>query len=386
LESRITRRQVIGGSARLGLALAVGLPLLQACGDDSASSDGKVTESIEDGLKPEAGPLKIFNFDSYVNPDLITSFEDKYGVKVEVTTFTTDDEAVTKIASGAVDVDLDLSAATTTLFKLIESGLIQPLNKTYLTNIGNVVASLRDPYYDKGGTYTVPYTVFSTGIGYRADRVEPDSVSWDTLWDPTFKGVTSLLDDAREGLAAAMLRKGLTDVNTADPAVINQAGDDLGELTNTMNIKVEIEGYHTVPEGSTTVAHTWSGDMLNAQYYLPDGTGPEVLAYWQPETAVIANDTMVVLTKAKSPVLAHLFIDHILDKDNAQTNFEFVGYQPAIEGLGAQELIDAGLVPESLRSCVLSNDQIANGLRYLPLSIEVETLWNDAWSSFRAGG
>jgi spermidine/putrescine transport system substrate-binding protein len=385
MESRITRRQVIGGSARLGLALAVGLPLLQACGDDSSSSSGKKTDSIKDGLKPEAGPLKIFNFDSYVNPDLIKSFEDKYGVKVELTTFTTDDEAVTKIASGAVDVDLDLSAATTTLFKLVDSGLIQPLNKTYLTNIGNVAASLRDPYYDKGATYTVPYTVFSTGIGFRADRVDAGSVSWDTLWDPTYKGVTSLLDDSREGLTAAMLRKKLVDINTGDPAVIKQAGADLGELTNLMNIKVEIEGYHTIPEGSTTVAHTWSGDMLNAQYYLPEGTDAEVLAYWQPETAVIANDTMCVLSKAKSPVLAHLFIDHLLDKDNAQTNFGFVGYQPAIEGIGAQELIDAGLVPENLRSCVLSNDQIAKGLRYLPLSIEVETLWNDAWSTFRAG-
>ena len=90
-----------------------------------------------------------------------------------------------------------------------------------------------------------------------------------------------------------------------------------------------------------------------------------MLAYWQPESAVVANDTMCVLTKAKSPVLAHLFIDHIIDKANAQTNFEYVGYQPAIEGLGAQELIDAGLVPESLRNCVLSNEQISNGLRYL---------------------
>ncbi len=381
-----TRRQVIGGSVRVGLALAAGLPLLQACGDDSASSSsGKNTEAIKDGLKPEAGPLRIFNYDSYVSPDIVASFEEKYGVKVDITTFTTDDEAITKLASGAVDVDLDHSASTTSLFKLVDTGLIQPLNKSYLTNIGNIAASLRDPYYDKGGTYTVPYTVFSTGIGFRADRVDAASISWDTLWNPEYKGVTSLLDDSREGLSAAMLRKELTDVNTEDPAVIKQAGDDLGELTNLMNIKVEIEGYHTVPEGSTTVAHTWSGDMLNAQYYLPEGTGPEVLAYWQPETAVIANDTLCVLSKAKNPVLAHLFIDHILDKTNAETNFGFVGYQPAIEGLGAQELIDAGLVPESLRSCVLSNEQITNGLRYLPLSIDVETLWNDAWAKFRAG-
>jgi spermidine/putrescine transport system substrate-binding protein len=386
LESRFTRRQMIGGSTRVGLALAVGLPLLQACGDDGASSSsGKNTKSIEDGLEPEAGPLRIVNYDSYVNPDIVASFESKYGVKVEITTITTDDEVITKLASGAIDVDLDHSASTESLFKLVDTGLIQPLNKSYLTNIGNVVASLRDPYYDEGGTYTVPYTVFSTGIGFRADRVDAASVSWDTMWNPEYKGVTSLLDSSREGLSAAMLRKGLDDLNTADKAVIDQAGNDLGELTNTMNIKVEIEGYHTVPEGSTTVAHTWSGDMINAQYYLPEGTGPEVLAYWQPPKAVIQNDTMCVMSKAKNPVLAHLFIDHLLDKANAQENFGFVGYQPAIEGLGAQELIDAGLVPETLRSCVLSNEQITAGLRYLPLTIEVEGLWNDAWAKFRAG-
>ncbi len=385
MDTRFTRRQVFGGSARIGLALACGVPLLQACGS-SGSGSKTVTTAIKDGLKPEDGPLRILNYDSYVSPDIVSAFEAQYGVKVEITTFTTDDEAITKLASGAVDVDLHHSAATSTLYKLVDSGLIQPLNKTYLTNIGNVSASLRDPYYDKGAVYTVPYTVFGTGIGFRADKVDAATVSWDTLWDPQYKGVTSILDDYREGLSMAMMRKGLTDVNTADPAVIKQAGDDLGELTNLMNIKVEIEGYHTIPEGATTVAHTWSGDMLTGVGYLPEGTGVEVLGYWQPAPAVVNNDTMCVLTKAKSPVLAHLYMNYLLDRTNAQNNFSFVGYQPAIEGLGAQELIDAGLVPENLRTCVLTNDQITKGYRFLQLSVDVDALWNDAWSKFRAGG
>ena len=52
----------------------------------------------------------------------------------------------------------------------------------------------------------------------------PATVSWDTLWNPEYKGVTSLLDDVREGLSAAMLRKGLTDLNTARSAVIGRPG------------------------------------------------------------------------------------------------------------------------------------------------------------------
>jgi spermidine/putrescine transport system substrate-binding protein len=109
------------------------------------------------------------------------------------------------------------------------------------------------------------------------------------------------------------------------------------------------------------------------------------LGYWQPNPAVVNNDTMCILSKAKNPVLAHLYINHLLDKTNAQTNFEFVGYQPAIEGLGAEELIAAELVPENLRSCVLTNDQINSGYRFLELSADAEALWDDAWSKFNAG-
>ena len=89
------------------------------------------------------------------------------------------------------------------------------------------------------------------------------------------------------------------------------------------------------------------------EYYLPEGTGVEVLAYWQPPTAVVQNDTMCVMSKAKNPVLAHLFIDHLLDEANAEENFGFVGYQPAIEGLGAQELIDAAGARDAAQLCAL---------------------------------
>ena len=93
----LTRRQLIGGSARLGFALAWGVPLLQACGSDSNSK--KNTKTIADGLEPESGTLRIFNYDSYVNPDVVAAFEAEYGVKTEITTFTTDDEAITKLAA-----------------------------------------------------------------------------------------------------------------------------------------------------------------------------------------------------------------------------------------------------------------------------------------------
>ena len=55
--------------------------------------------------------------------------------------------------------------------KLVAGKLLQPLNRSYLPNLANVWDSLQDPFYDKGSVYTVPYTVYTTGIGYRTDAV-----------------------------------------------------------------------------------------------------------------------------------------------------------------------------------------------------------------------
>ncbi len=74
----------------------------------------------------------------------------------------------------------------------------------------------------------------------------------------------------------------------------------------------------------------WSGDVVNAQYYLPKGQSVDVLRYWFPEDGkgLVDNDLMVVLKGGKNPVLAHLFLDHMLDETNALKNFGFIGYQP----------------------------------------------------------
>ena len=384
-----TRRVFIGQAAGFGVMLGAGLPLLQACGGDD--DDGAVTEGIDDGLEPEAGPLRVFNYADYVNPDTVASFEDQYGVKVEITTFDVDAEAITKLANGSVEVDLHHSAAPNSLNRLIAGGLLQPLNKTYVPNFSNVLPSFVDPWYDSGSTYTVPYTVFSSGIGYRADRIDPamvEEMGWDILWDPTHKGVTSILDDYREGIAMALLRRGITDVNTTERDQIEQAGADLAELVGLMNIKVNIEAYKDIPEGATDLAHTWSGDLLAGAYsYLPEGTDPSVLGWWYPAdgVGVVNNDCMAVTANAENPVLAHLYINHLLDTANAEENFSWNGYVPPIQGLDADYLIAGGYAPENLRSAVLTDEIIAKGLRFEQLDTETDQLWEETWSSFTAG-
>ena len=387
---RTTRREFIGQAAGFGAMLGVGIPLLQACGGDDETGDGAVTDPIDDGLGPEAGPLRVYNYADYVNPDTVAAFEEQYGVKVEITTFDVDAEAITKLANGSVDVDVHNSAAPNTLNRLIAGGLLQPLNKSYLTNFSNVLSSFSSPWYDEGSTYTVPYTVFSSGIAYRSDRIDPATVEelgWNILWDPTYKGVTSILDDYREGISMALLRRGITDVNTTDTTQIERAGADLAELVDLMNIKVNIEAYKDIPEGATDLAHTWSGDMLAGVWYMPEGTDASVLGWWYPSdgVGVVNNDCMAVTASAKNPVLAHLWINFLLDVANAEENFGWNGYLPPIKGLDADYLIANEYAPENLRSAVLTDEIIGKGLRFEPLDTDTDRLWEETWSKFTAG-
>ncbi len=388
-----SRRQFLASSARLGVLLGAGVPLLNACGGDGGSSRKKQTEPIADGLPPEKGPLRIINYADYVNPEVVANFEAKYGVKVEISTIDTDSEATAKLASGALKVDLHHSMVSTSIGNLIEGGLIQPLNRSYLTNRGNVLNAFDDPPYDPGAVYSVPYTFYGTGLGYRADRIDPAEVEaqgWDFLWNATkFKGQVSVLDDEREAFTMAMLRKGITDINTVDPAIIDQALADVTELIDLLNVKVNIEGYKDIPEGTTSLAHIWSADLIGgAASYLPEGVTADVLGYWHPPTEqyVVNNDMMGVLANAENPVLAHLYIDYLLDNDVSELNFSWNGYLPALTKLDADYVINAGYVPENLRNCVPTNDDIAKGLRYEALGPDGDALYEAAWSKFTAGG
>ena len=390
---RSSRRDFLARSVQLGVLLGAGVPLLQACGSDDKGSTGKKTDPIADGLQPEAGPLRVFNYDSYVNPEVIADFEAKYGVKVEITTFTTDTEALTKLASGAVKVDVHHSMAGTSIDRLIDGGLLQPLNKSYVPNFANVIPTLQDPWYDKGSEYSVPYMYFGTGLAFRADRIDPAQVAeqgWDALWNATdFKGEVSVLDDEREALIMAMLRKGVTDVNTTDQKIIDQALADLTELIDLVNVKVNIEGYKNIPEGTTTIAHTWSPDMVNAYAaYLPEGTGPEVLGFWHPPAGeyLVTNDSMGVVSGCEHPVLAHLYLDFLLDNAIAEKNFSWVGYLPALAKLTPDYVIESGYVPENLRACIPTTEEIEKALYLKPLGIDGDAQYTAAWSKFTSGG
>jgi spermidine/putrescine transport system substrate-binding protein len=153
-------------------------------------------------------------------------------------------------------------------------------------------------------------------------------------------------------------------------------------------VKVSTEDYSKLPEGAAWVHQAWSGSMIAAQWYLPEGTDASVLRYWFPPDGVgpIGVDQMAVLRSAKSPVLAHHFLNFMLDEQNAYDNFaQFNGYQPPLTALDPDRLVTDEVVPPDLRSAVVRESDFVNGVQELELSPDGQVLWQNAWAEFKAG-
>ena len=197
---------------------------------------------------------------------------------------------------------------------LIAQQLLLPLNHSYLPNLEkNIWPELQDPFYDRGSRYTVPYVVWSDGIGWRNDKLKEDVARWTSPGTSSgtprpYRGKVGLLDDKRDALSMPMQRDAMhagvrPDLNTEDPAIVAKAGTDLEQLTSICNIKVTITDYQTLPEAKTWLHHSWSGDIVGAAiYYMPKGVKPDVLSFWAPDkNGVVQNDFLCIGRSTKKP-------------------------------------------------------------------------------------
>jgi spermidine/putrescine transport system substrate-binding protein len=350
-------------------------------------------KAIASGLAPEKGPLQLYNWIAYINPQVITDFEKKYKVKVQLSTFDTIEEAIAKLTSKAVQYDVFWPTAGY-IEELVAGKLVQPINHSYLPNLrANVWPSLQNPWYDQGSRYTVPYTIYTVGIGWRSDKLpgfDPSKLAnpWNALWQvgPSIKGRVGMLDDERDGMAMALLRNGITDVNTSSARSLNVAKKSLINLVKTTNLKFDTNEYQRLADGELWLHEAWSGDMAAAPSYVPKGTSGSVLRYWYPGSGKgpINNDMLAVLRGAKHPVLAHLFLNHILDTNEVFTNFSYNFYQQPINAMTPQILTQKGLILPTLTSTLIQESQFDRGYVEGALSQNAQVMWQNTWAAIKS--
>jgi spermidine/putrescine transport system substrate-binding protein len=406
----MTRRDFLKTSAGAAALIPSVSALLGACAKPGSSGgdpnrvlarpDTPVTlpmtrDPIPTDTPIESDVLRVYNWDAYFYKKVLRAFEDEYGVTVEWTTFNNMEEGIQKLVSGQVQADV-FFPTTDYIARLVLRNLLQPLNHELIPNHeANYWKVFWDPgpFYDLGWRYSVPYIIFTTGVGYRRDRVDDAAAAaagYELLFDPQFDGAVSYYDSYRDALGMMLLRNGVPDANSGDPEAIDAAKDAILRLITENGAQLTVNGaYAKLPEGEFTVAQAWSGDMVGAKWYLPKDTPEDVLGYWYPpdKKGLVGNDLIVIPATAPSPRLAHEFVNFLLDEHWGYVNFvNWNGYQPPMTSIVPERLVDEGVVPPDLALAVLNEENFSLGHIQGELTTDADDLWLDAWSEIQAGG
>lgn len=403
---RPNRRQFIHGAAVLaGMPAIAGL--LDACskGEEEpewpsdlriATPDSPVTwdipadnRPIADGLTPERdATLRVYTYDDYISREAIESFEKRYGLPVEISTINSTDDALKKIRDGDSDFDI-YTPSYDQIGRLVTGGLLRPLNHSYFPNIDNVWPAFRNPWYDGEWRYTVPYTVYSTGIGWRTDQIAADIGAlpnpYDALWDPAYRDQTAIIDDTHTAISMVLLKLGITDVNTSSPENLDKVADALNQMRQNTAPAITVTMYTELPAGLIGLSQMWSDDIISAKEFLPEGVSPDILRYWFPADGkgLVDNDMLVALREGKNPVAAQLFMNHMLDPQVAKANFAAVGSLSPQVSLNPDSLVASGLIPATLESAIVRPEDFDAGYRLLELEPANDDAWRRLWKAFK---
>jgi spermidine/putrescine transport system substrate-binding protein len=396
----LSRRQALKRGLAATLLAGGGASLLDACApylvgpthqalprpDNPVRWPTEGVTKISDGLRPETGAtLQVYNWVAYINQAVVNAFAKKYNCKVQITTFNTMDEALAKLSSG-LKFDVFMGVTVDVLGQLVAAKLIQPLNHSYIPNIANAWPDFTNPFYDQGWQYTVPYTIYTTGIAWRKDLVDLNPYTLRNPWkemffQPKYKGKIAILDDYRESPSLALMMNGIYNLNTTSRSQISLARQTLQDLNSAVNLIIDNNDYTEVPDGQTYIHHAWSGDMAAAASYMPKGVNVDVVGYWFPKDGrgPIANDTNTVLRSASNPVLAHLFVNYLMDYNVALNNISYNGYMQPINGITPEELVKQQILPPSLMSTAVVPADFRRGYGELQLPADADALWQQAW-------
>ena len=176
-----------------------GWPGRRACGYTPSEAPAKVRLPKSAKAKID-GDLVYFNWADYLDPSVFKGFEREYGVKVIQSNFDSMEGMYAKIQAGN-QYDIVFPIAKWVQSSCAQEGKVRAIDHDELTNADQVFYSgsyFNDPWYDDKSAVSVPFTVYKTGIGWRTDKVDSMTGSWNDLWNPQAAKRIFTLDDQDE--------------------------------------------------------------------------------------------------------------------------------------------------------------------------------------------
>ncbi|MGL4875625.1 MAG: ABC transporter substrate-binding protein [Clostridium sp.] len=324
----------------------------------------------EKGTNSKGKVLNVYNWGDYIDPTLITQFEQETGIKVNYNTYDTNETMYAKIKGGSSDYDI-VVPSDYMIEKMIKENLLEKIDFNKIPNYKYIGSQFKHLSYDPKDEYSVPYMWGTIGIAYNSKYIKGPITSWKDLWNPKYKNEIVMFDSVRDSMAIALKSLGYS-MNSTNPEQIKEAGALLREQKPLVLAYFVDEVKDALLSGEATIAPVWSGD---AAYLMSED--PDIKYVIPKEGSNEWFDALAIPKNAPHKEAAEEFINFLCNPENALKNVEYIGYQTPIP-----KTFD--MLPEDIKKEYPTKAELKNCEIYTDLNQKTLDLYDEEWIKLKS--
>lgn len=318
----------------------------------------------------------VYNWGEYLDPEVLTLFEQETGIDVVYEEFETNEILYPKISSGAIAYDV-ICPSDYMIQRMIENNLLAEINFDNIPNVKNIGKDYMEQsrQFDPENKYSVPYCWGTVGILYNKTMVDEPITSWSVLWDEKYKDNILMQDSVRDAFGVTLKYLGYS-LNSTDLDELTEARDLLIKQKPLVQAYVIDQVRDKMIGNEAAIGVIYSGEAIYTQMENPD------LEYVIPEEGSnIWIDSWVIPKNAENKENAEKFINFLFRPEIALMNFEYITYStPNSE---ARKLIE----DEAIRNSEIAFPDLSkydNLETFQYLGTEADQTYGELWNQVKS--
>jgi spermidine/putrescine transport system substrate-binding protein len=291
------------------------------------------TSLVLAGSASAAGELHIYNWGNYTNPEMIKKFEAANDIKVTLDSYDSNETMLAKVEQGGSGYDV-VVPGDYMIAIMLKKDLLEKVMPNQMSNFKNMDPKWVDVYWDKGRNYSVPYQWGTTSFQVDTTVYKGDINTLKLIYDPPkeLQGRINMLNDMNDVINAGLryLDYPRCNSNKAQLKELNALLLSAKKHWRTMD-------YSTIEKLTSKdvdLSQNWNGAAMRARAQRPE------LQYAYPKEGFTGwMDNVAVLKGAPNVENAKLFMNFMMDPENAAMTSNFARYANGV--MGSEKYMEA---------------------------------------------